>query len=83
LTITGGLTSGRLIEGSIKAISRPFAVSITLLLGLCSALPPSTALGDLEDYLRLHGWKGDADQEERDQILEHVKALRRRVAAMN
>jgi regulator of sirC expression with transglutaminase-like and TPR domain len=42
-----------------------------------------SALGDLEDYLRLHGWKGDAELEERDQILEHVKALRRRVAAMN
>lgn len=43
--------------------------------------PP--ALRDLEDYLRLNTWKGDEDQEERDQILDHVKTLKRRVASMN
>jgi regulator of sirC expression with transglutaminase-like and TPR domain len=41
------------------------------------------ALRDLEDYLRLNSWKDDSDHEERDQILEHVKTLRRRVAGMN
>jgi regulator of sirC expression with transglutaminase-like and TPR domain len=41
------------------------------------------ALRDLEDYLRLRGWKDDTDQEEHQQILDHVKTLRRRVAGMN
>jgi regulator of sirC expression with transglutaminase-like and TPR domain len=41
------------------------------------------ALRDLEDYLRLRGWKDDADQEEHQQIVDHVKTLRRRVAGMN
>jgi regulator of sirC expression with transglutaminase-like and TPR domain len=43
----------------------------------------SAALRDLEDYLRLRGWKDDADQEEHQQIVDHVKTLRRRVAGMN
>jgi len=41
------------------------------------------ALRDLEDYLRLNNWKDDADQEEREQVLQHIKILRRRVAGMN
>ncbi len=41
------------------------------------------ALRDLEDYLRLYGWKGEDDQDERGQLVEHVKTLRRRVASMN
>jgi regulator of sirC expression with transglutaminase-like and TPR domain len=41
------------------------------------------AMRDLEDYLRLRGWKDDADQEEHQQVLDHVKTLRRRVARMN
>lgn len=41
------------------------------------------ALRDLEDYLRLHNWKDHDDPEERDQILDHVKTLRRRVAGLN
>ena len=41
------------------------------------------ALRDLEDYLRLRGWKDDADQEEHQQIVDHVKTLRRRVAGTN
>ena len=44
------------------------------------------ALSDLEDYVRLNAW-ADAtaapDTEERDQIWEHIKTLRRRVASMN
>jgi hypothetical protein len=48
-------------------------------------LPPrrlAAALRDLEDYLRLRGWKDDADQEEHQQIVDHVKTLRR-VAGTN
>ena len=41
------------------------------------------ALRDLEDYLRVNNWMDESDQQERGQILEHVKMLRRRVAAMN
>jgi regulator of sirC expression with transglutaminase-like and TPR domain len=41
------------------------------------------ALRDLEDYLRLRNWKDDADQDEHQQIVDHVKTLRRRVAGMN
>jgi regulator of sirC expression with transglutaminase-like and TPR domain len=42
-----------------------------------------SALRDLEDYLRLNNWKDEGDAQERDQILEHIKALRRRVAGLN
>jgi regulator of sirC expression with transglutaminase-like and TPR domain len=45
----------------------------------------SAALRDLQDYLRLTA-KGTADEEERseqEQIWEHVKTLRRRVASLN
>ncbi|HEY7476038.1 MAG TPA: transglutaminase-like domain-containing protein [Vicinamibacterales bacterium] len=41
------------------------------------------ALRDLEEYLRLNSWAENADREERDQIWEHIKNLRRRVAGMN
>jgi regulator of sirC expression with transglutaminase-like and TPR domain len=45
------------------------------------------ALTDLEDYVRLNSWADaegvTSDKEERDQILEHIKNLRRRVASMN
>jgi len=41
------------------------------------------ALRDLEDYLRLNQWKEESEAEERDQVLDHIKALRRRVAGLN
>ena len=41
------------------------------------------ALRDLEDYLRLCHWKEGDDTQEREQILDHVKTLRRRVAGLN
>jgi regulator of sirC expression with transglutaminase-like and TPR domain len=41
------------------------------------------ALRDLEDYLRLNSWSENADREEREQIWEHIKNLRRRVAGLN
>jgi regulator of sirC expression with transglutaminase-like and TPR domain len=43
------------------------------------------ALSDLEDYVRLNAWADDPapDTDERDQIWEHIKTLRRRVASMN
>ena len=41
------------------------------------------ALRDLEDYLRLKSWSEDSDRDEREQIWEHVKNLRRRVAGLN
>lgn len=43
------------------------------------------ALSDLEDYARLNAWADDpdSDKEEHDQIWEHIKTLRRRVASMN
>jgi len=44
----------------------------------------TSALRDLEDYLRLHGWSsGKQEKGEHDQIWEHVKNLRRRVAGFN
>jgi regulator of sirC expression with transglutaminase-like and TPR domain len=42
----------------------------------------SPALRDLQDYLRL-STDQPADREEREQLWEHVKTLRRRVAEMN
>jgi len=41
------------------------------------------ALRDLEDYLRLNSWSAGGERDEHDQIWEHVKSLRRRVAAFN
>lgn len=42
------------------------------------------ALRDLEDYLRLNAWSTEGpDHEERDQIWEHIKTLRRKVVGMN
>jgi regulator of sirC expression with transglutaminase-like and TPR domain len=44
------------------------------------------ALRDLEDYLRLNGWSEhpeNADREECDEIFEHIKTLKRRVAGMD
>lgn len=41
-----------------------------------------SALKDLEDYLRLHAWDEDSAAE-RDEIWNHVKNLRRRVAGRN
>jgi len=42
----------------------------------------ASALKDLEDYLRLHTWAEDSATE-RDEIWNHVKNLRRRVAGRN
>jgi hypothetical protein len=42
----------------------------------------SPALRDLQDYLRLSA-DLPADREEREQLWEHVKNLRRRVSEMN
>jgi regulator of sirC expression with transglutaminase-like and TPR domain len=42
-----------------------------------------SALQDLEDYLRLNSWSAKSEREEHDQIWEHVKTLRRRVAGLN
>lgn len=41
------------------------------------------ALSDLEDYLRLNSRSGPGDDDDREQIWEHVKNLRRRVAGLN
>jgi regulator of sirC expression with transglutaminase-like and TPR domain len=41
------------------------------------------ALRDLEDYLRLNSWSAGRERDEHDQIWEHVKTLRRRVAGFN
>ena len=41
------------------------------------------ALRDLEDYVRLQAWNDDGDRKERDDIWDHVKNLRRRVAGYN
>lgn len=41
------------------------------------------ALRDLEDYVQLNVWPDGSDHEERDQIWDHIKTLRRRVASMN
>ena len=50
----------------------------------------SAALCDLEDYVRLNAWtegadaeRSESDRDERDQIWEHIKSLRRRVAGLN
>jgi regulator of sirC expression with transglutaminase-like and TPR domain len=43
----------------------------------------SAALRDLEEYLRLNQWTETSDRDEREQIWEHVKNLRRRVAGLN
>jgi regulator of sirC expression with transglutaminase-like and TPR domain len=42
-----------------------------------------SALRDLEDYLRLNAWSDDDDRKERDEIWNHIKHLRRRVAGLN
>ena len=42
-----------------------------------------SALRDLEDYLRLNHWSDDSDRKERDEIWNHVRNLRRRVAGLN
>jgi regulator of sirC expression with transglutaminase-like and TPR domain len=41
------------------------------------------ALRDLEDYLRLNSWSTGREGDEHHQIWEHVKTIRRRVAAFN
>ncbi len=41
------------------------------------------ALRDLEEYLQLNNWAEHADRDEREQIWEHIKNLRRRVAGLN
>ena len=41
-----------------------------------------SALADLEDYARLTAWNEENDQE-RQEIWDHVKTLRRRVATRN
>lgn len=41
-----------------------------------------SALQDLETYLRLHTWD-DRDRDEHERIVEHIKALRHRVAGFN
>jgi regulator of sirC expression with transglutaminase-like and TPR domain len=43
----------------------------------------AAALRDLEDYSRLRAWRDEGDQEERDQILDSIKRLRRRIGTMN
>jgi regulator of sirC expression with transglutaminase-like and TPR domain len=43
----------------------------------------AAALRDLEDYVRLHVWSDDQDKDERKQIWEHVKNLKRRLAGLN
>lgn len=43
----------------------------------------TSALRDLEDFVKLHAWTEDTDKEERDEIWNHVKNLRRRVAGFN
>jgi regulator of sirC expression with transglutaminase-like and TPR domain len=40
------------------------------------------ALRDLEDYVRLNAW-AESDKTERDEIWNHIKNLRRRVAGLN
>ena len=42
-----------------------------------------SALRDLEDFVKLHAWAEHADKDERDEIWNHVKNLRRRVAGLN
>jgi len=43
----------------------------------------SSALRDLEEFVKLHAWSGNAERKEREQIWDHVKNLRRRVASLN
>ena len=63
-------------------------------LALADLLPPGSliyaidkdtaALRDLEDYLRLRTWKDDDEEkEERKQLLDHARTLRRRAASLN
>lgn len=42
-----------------------------------------SALRDLEDYLRLNAWSEDSARKEREEIWNHVRNLRRRVAGLN
>ena len=41
------------------------------------------ALRDLEDFVKLHAWTDEANKEEREEIWNHIKNLRRRVAGFN
>ena len=43
----------------------------------------TSALRDLEDFVRLHAWTDEANHGERDEIWNHIKNLRRRVAGFN
>jgi regulator of sirC expression with transglutaminase-like and TPR domain len=43
----------------------------------------ASALRDLEDFVKLHAWAEHGDKDERDEIWNHVKNLRRRVAGLN
>jgi len=43
----------------------------------------ASALRDLEDFVKLHAWTDDEDKAEREEIWNHVKNLRRRVAGFN
>ena len=42
----------------------------------------TSALRDLEDYLKLNAWTDD-ERKERDELWNHIKNLRRRVAGLN
>ena len=42
-----------------------------------------SALRDLEDFVRLHAWTDEQNRTERDEIWNHIKNLRRRVAGFN
>lgn len=42
-----------------------------------------SALRDLEDFVKLHAWTDEANKEEREDIWNHIKNLRRRVAGFN
>ena len=41
------------------------------------------ALRDLEDFVKLHAWTDEANKEEREEIWNHIKNLRRRIAGFN
>lgn len=43
----------------------------------------ASALRDLEDFVRLHAWTDEQNRAERDEIWNHIKNLRRRVAGFN
>lgn len=43
----------------------------------------ASALRDLEDFVRLHAWTDEQNRTERDEIWNHIKNLRRRVAGFN